>query len=204
MCGVITPFPCVRIFCLYTGISIAFIYIWHITLFAGIMALAGRAEKDNRHGLMACFKVTPKSLAQDKNWLYRTFMTGGINQSDPNNPMDNKDHVIMVFFREQMGGAITKKWVKCLVLIAFVAYMATAIWGFTNIKEGLDKKNTANYDSYSIKYYEMDDTYFKKYAFTISVVFSGPNLSFSNVETQQKIEHILQVGNYNILLSICD
>jgi len=141
---------------------------------------------------MACFKVTPKSLAQDKNWLYRTFMTGGINQSDPNNPMDNKDHVIMVFFREQMGGAITKKWVKCLVLIAFVAYMATAIWGFTNIKEGLDKKNTANYDSYSIKYYEMDDTYFKKYAFTISVVFSGPNLSFSNVETQQKIEHILQ------------
>merc|ERR1712038_255048 len=106
--------------------------------------------------------------------------------------MDNKDHVVMVFFREQMGGAITKKWVKCLVLIAFVAYMYVAIYGFTNIKEGLDKKNTANYDSYSIKYYDMDDTYFKKYAFTISVVFSGPNLSFSNVETQQKIEHILQ------------
>ena len=99
ICGVITPFPCVRIFCLYTGISIAFIYIWHITLFAGIMALAGRAEKDNRHGLMACFKVTPKSLAQDKSWLYRSFMTGGINPSDPNNPMDNKDHVIMVLFR---------------------------------------------------------------------------------------------------------
>ena len=93
-----------------------------------------------------------------------------------------------------MGGAITKKWVKLLVLLAFAGYMAAAIWGFTNIKEGLDKKNTANYDSYSIKYYEMDDTYFKKYAFTISVVFSGPNLSFSNPETQQKIEFILQVS----------
>ena len=92
-----------------------------------------------------------------------------------------------------MGAAITKKWVKCLVLIAFVAYMAAAVWGFSNIREGLDKKNTANYDSYSIKYYDMDDTYFKKYAFTISVVFSGPNLSFSSTETQQKIEHILQV-----------
>ena len=99
MCGVITPFPCVRIFCLYTGISIAFIYIWHITLFAGLMALAGRAEKDNRHGLMVCCKVTPKSLAQEKSWLYRTFMTGGINANDPENPMDNKEHVVMVFFR---------------------------------------------------------------------------------------------------------
>ena len=63
------------------------------------MALAGRAEKDNRHGLVPCVKVTPKSLAQDKSWFYRTFMTGGINPMDPNNPMDNKDHVIMVFFR---------------------------------------------------------------------------------------------------------
>ena len=79
--------------------------------------------------------------------------------------------------------------------------MSAAVWGFTNIKEGLDKKNTANYDSYSIKYYEMDDTYFKKYAFTISVVFSGPNLSFSNIETQQKIEHILQV-TFFILINV--
>lgn len=71
--------------------------------------------------------------------------------------------------------------------------MAGAVWGFTNIKEGLEKKNTANYDSYSIKYYDMDDTYFKKYAFTISVVFSGPNLDFSDIETQRKIEHITKV-----------
>ena len=74
--------------------------------------------------------------------------------------------------------------------------MYVAIYGFTNIKEGLDKKNTANYDSYSIKYYDMDDTYFKKYAFTISVVFSGPDLRISNVETQQKIDHILQVKRH--------
>ena len=99
MCGVITPFPCVRIFCLYTGISIAFIYVWHITLFAGIMALAGRAEKNNRHGLFMCYKVTPKSLSQDKSWLRRTFLTGGIDPTDPDNPKDNEDHVIMVFFR---------------------------------------------------------------------------------------------------------
>ena len=95
--------------------------------------------------------------------------------------------------RDRLGGALTKEWVKCLVLLAFVVYMGTACWGFSNIKEGLDKKNTANYDSYSINYYEMDDAYFKEYAFTISLVFSGPNLDFSNLETQRKIEHIVQV-----------
>lgn len=103
---------------------------------------------------------------------------------------------LVLFCRERLGGAITKGWVKILVLALFSAYMYVAIYGFTNIKEGLDKKNTANYDSYSIKYYDMDDTYFKKYAFTISVVFSGPNLSISNVETQQKIDHILQVKRH--------
>ena len=75
------------------------------------------------------------------------------------------------FFRERLGGAITKGWVKILVLALFSAYMYVAIYGFTNIKEGLDKKNTANYDSYSIKYYDMDDTYFKKYALKIREKF---------------------------------
>ena len=37
----------------------------------------------------------------------------------------------------------------------------------------------------------MDDSYFKEYAFRISVVISGPNLDFSNVETQDQIETII-------------
>ena len=69
--GVMTPFPCVRIFCLYTGVAVAFIYIWHITLFAGILALAGRAEKANRHGLLPCLEVVPRSQAKAKPWFIR-------------------------------------------------------------------------------------------------------------------------------------
>ena len=90
--GVITPFPCVKIFCIYTGkklhsrclyfsifkfiISIfsnnifilivgtcvVFTYLWHITFFGACMAIAGYAEKDNRHA-MTCLRVVPKSLA---------------------------------------------------------------------------------------------------------------------------------------------
>ena len=69
--GVMTPFPCVRIFCLYTGVSVAFIYIWHITLFAGVLALAGRAEKSNRHGLLPCIEAVPISQSKHRPWFLR-------------------------------------------------------------------------------------------------------------------------------------
>ena len=58
--GIITPFPCVRIFCVYTGACVVFTYVWHITLFGGCMAVAGYAEKQNRHAFTCC-TVLPKS-----------------------------------------------------------------------------------------------------------------------------------------------
>ena len=60
--GVITPFPCVRIFSVYTGACVVFTYFWHLTFFGGCMAVAGYAEKQNRHALTCC-PVTPKSQA---------------------------------------------------------------------------------------------------------------------------------------------
>jgi len=82
----------------------------------------------------------------------------------------------------------------------FAAYLIVASWGITNIKEGLEKRNTANYDSYSVKYYDMDDLYFKEYAYAISVVFSGPNLDLSNKDIRRKVETITQVIRYLKLL----
>ena len=40
--GAITPFPCVRIFCIYTGIAVMFIYVWQLTFFGACLAIAGR------------------------------------------------------------------------------------------------------------------------------------------------------------------
>ena len=44
------------------GTCVAFTYLWHVTFFGACMAIAGYAEKDNRHAL-SCFKVVPKSQA---------------------------------------------------------------------------------------------------------------------------------------------
>ncbi|XP_040572287.1 patched domain-containing protein 3 isoform X2 [Lepeophtheirus salmonis] len=194
MAGVVTPFPCVRIFCLYTGISVAFIYFWHLTLFGAILAVSGRAEKNNLHG-MFCIKVIPKSLAVNKSWLTRTFMTGGTNPKDPHNPDDNKDHAGMVFFRDNMGRLLSRTWFKSLVLLLFGAYIVVACWGVTNIEEGLEKQNMANYDSYSVKYYSMDDSYFREYSYTISVIITSASnerdLLYSDSKTQARIERVL-------------
>ena len=46
---------------------------------------------------------------------------------------------------------------KVLVLTFFCAYIGVACWGVTSIREGLEKRNTANYDSYSVEFYDMDD-----------------------------------------------
>ena len=66
--GVITPFPCVQIFCIYTGAAVAFTYLWHITFFGGCMAVAGYAESTNRHSL-TCMKVKPKSESRKSDPL---------------------------------------------------------------------------------------------------------------------------------------
>ena len=190
--GAITPFPSMRIFCLFTGVSVAFIYLWHLTLFGGLLALSGRQEKRNAHAYVPCVTATPRSQAQSRNLLFRLFCTGGNNAEDPFNPMDNKEHAGMAFFRDKLGGLLAKTWVKALVLLLFGVYIVVACWGVTNVREGLEKRNTANYDSYSVTYYDMEDAYFKDYAFAISVMFTGPDLDFANVATQERIETVMK------------
>lgn len=60
--GIISPFPSVRIFCTYSGFAVCFTYLWHITFFAGCMAISGYCEQSNRHAIF-CFKVMPVSVA---------------------------------------------------------------------------------------------------------------------------------------------
>ena len=110
----------------------AFTYIWHLTMFGGFLALAGRAEARNRHGALPCLKVTPKSLSQNRSWMYRTFMTGGINPNDPLNPLDNKEHVGFAFFRDQLGNWLNIGLVKTAIIVVYLVYLSGGMY-FLNI-----------------------------------------------------------------------
>lgn len=96
---------------------------------------------------------------------------------------------------------MSKGWVKVLVLVCFAVYLGVAIFGVVNIQEGMDKRNIANFDSYAAKYYDMEDKYFKEFSYTISVIISGPNLDFSNKQTQAQIKRVIKVGNRKVYQS---
>ncbi|KAJ8878629.1 hypothetical protein PR048_019212 [Dryococelus australis] len=188
--GIISPFPSVRIFCAYSGFSVFFTFLWHITFFAACVAVAGYAEQKNLHSV-ACVKVQPVSCSDKRSWLYRIFCSGGINPDDPDNPLDNTEHGIMAFFRDTMASMINKWPVKVLIIAVFAAYLAGAGFGLTRIKEGLERRKLSRADSYSVEFYDREDYYFREFPYRIQVVISG-EYDYSDPEIQQQVENLTQ------------
>ncbi|XP_055952841.1 patched domain-containing protein 3-like [Argiope bruennichi] len=188
--GAITPFPSVRIFCIYTATAVLFTYIYQVTFFGGCMAISGHCEKKRLHA-MFCVPTMPKSLAVNKSFCYRIFCTGGKNEADPDNPLDNQEHTLMVFFRDYMGVFLSKIWVKTMVIICFMAYLAVGIWGCLQVREGLERHKLSRSDSYSVTFYEREDMYFRKYAYRIQVVVNA-TLDYSDPKVQEQIENMLK------------
>lgn len=51
-------------------------------------------------------------------------MAGGIDRNSPDNEIDNKEHVVMKCFRDNIATVINKGWVKALIIVIFAAYVA--------------------------------------------------------------------------------
>lgn len=60
--GIISPFRSVQIFCTYSVFAVVFTFVWHITFFAGCMAISGYREWYNLHAIFGC-KVQAMSVA---------------------------------------------------------------------------------------------------------------------------------------------
>lgn len=110
--------------------------------------------------------------------------TGGIDLADPDNPIDNKEHMVMAFFRDSVAGLLNKGWVKFIVVIVFALYLAGAGYGVTNIKEGLERRKLSRADSYSVVFFDMEDYYFREFPYRIQV---KNNSSKSIEEKRRKI-----------------
>lgn len=127
----------------------------------------------------------------NKGCCYRIFCTGGKNEDDPDNPLDNKEHCLMVFFRDHMGVFLGKPWVKIMVVLCFMVYLAIGVWGCLQVREGLERHKLSRSDSYSVTFYEREDMYFRKYAYRIQVVVNA-TLDYSDPKVQKQIEDMLQ------------
>ncbi|XP_070560913.1 patched domain-containing protein 3-like [Ptychodera flava] len=186
--GAISNFPSVRIFCCYCGVAIVFDYIYQLTFFGGCMALIGRREKQNRH-CVTFRKVVSKKEAPST--VYKLFCAGGVSRMPQNYEVDKSEHIIMKFFNEYYGPLITKKWFKVLTLFVYLGYLGASIFGCLQLSEGINTKQLALEGSYSVGYYDTQETYFRQYGPVVQMVITTPQ-NYSDASVQEEVRNVLE------------
>ncbi|XP_053913875.1 patched domain-containing protein 3-like [Cuculus canorus] len=185
--GTWTAFPSVRSFCLYTGTAFVFCYIYTLTFFGAIMVLNHKREQGNRHWL-TCMPVGVDEDQADKSCLYNACCVGNCSRQSP---QPESEHPMSIFFKKYYGPFLINKWVKLLVVVLYGAYLGGSIYGCTQIREGIDLRNLTSDDSYVIKYYDDDDTYFSEYGPRVMVIITE-SVDYWNETVRLGIENCMQ------------
>jgi predicted RND superfamily exporter protein len=188
--GIFSPFPSVTIFCIYSGAATCFLFVWHLTFFAACVAISGYCEQKNLHSIL-CVKVEPVSKSKHRCWMYRVFCSGGVDPDDMDNPLDNQEHGMMVFFRDYFAPFLNNGLVKVIVILIFGVYLLGAGYGVTQIEEGLERRKVAKNDSYAIEFFDREDDYYREFPYRIQVVVAG-EYDYSDPEIQRQVENLTQ------------
>lgn len=116
---------------------------------------------------------------ENRSWFYRAFNTGGINHNDPDNPLDTKEHIGMAFFRDKVATVVNNGFMKFIILLIFAIYLAGACYGLTQIEEGLERRKLSKEDSYSVKFFDLEDEFYREFPYRMQVIVAG-ELNYSD------------------------
>ena len=108
--------------------------------------------------------------------------------ADSNNTADVR---AMAFFRDSWGGLLSTRHFKIFLLHVYLAYLAFAIWGCVNVKEGITLDRLADDGSYVADYYEQDIKYFREYGPVINANV-GKELPLWDKTKRANIEELIQ------------
>ncbi|XP_075067575.1 patched domain-containing protein 3-like [Mixophyes fleayi] len=180
--GIMTHFPSVQSFCIYTGTALAFCYIYCITFFGAVLALNGKHENDNRHWLI-CMKLNDKKKNKRCS-LYNACCAGG---SFDTSRDTETEHPITVFFYKYYGPLLTNPWVKLSAFALYLVYLSASIYGCVQIQYGIDIRNLANANSSLTHFYNIEALYFSKYGPRVMVVVTNET-DYWEIKTQEDIE----------------
>ncbi|XP_023240161.1 patched domain-containing protein 3-like [Centruroides sculpturatus] len=172
--GVITPYRNIRIFSIYSAISVLFDYIYQIFFFGAVMAIDGYREKHNLHSLF--LYPVRKDTAERKS--------------------TSKGNVLKFFkfiknFPEYLGTFLSNKVTKIIVIFSFISLLAGAIYNINSIKQGIEYTDIFPFNSYAAKYMKIHSQYFTEYPHRVQLVFNE-TLDYSNPTVQMDIENILR------------
>ncbi|XP_044032274.1 patched domain-containing protein 3-like [Siniperca chuatsi] len=165
--GVMSDFPSVQSFCLYTSTSIIFCYIYTITFFGAFLALNGRREASNRHWL-TCMKI-PSGNPDHHSEIYNICCVGG---DYDNNTGAEKKTPASNFFKDYYGPFLIKHWVKGVVIFLYVVYLALSIYGCFHVQQGIELYDLAADNSHLTIFKMKDRQYFSDYGPSVMVIVS--------------------------------
>ncbi|CDW55840.1 Patched domain containing protein [Trichuris trichiura] len=102
-------------------------------------------------------------------------------KSELDAPNDTADHETLtsIFFQKYYGRILFKPYVKAVICLLYIVYIAIAIWGCLVIKEGLRPADLVHANHYVVKFYRMS-TPFRMQGMQAHVVINRPqNLTLS-------------------------
>lgn len=187
--GIITVFPSVFGFCLYTAVAVLFDYVYQITFFAACLALDGYREDSNKHAI-TFQTVLPKSYASDKSRSYRIFCSGG-QKLDGRVVEDSREHPANRFLQSHYGPFIMKPAVKVVILLLFAGYLGVSIYGCTKVNEGLKMTDLVADDSYASDFLDKSDAYFTNYGPRVTFVISEA-LNYWDGSVQSRLQDMVE------------
>ncbi|XP_054447549.1 patched domain-containing protein 3-like [Pteronotus mesoamericanus] len=180
--GIMTSFRSVQYFCIYTGTTLFFCYFYNITCFGAFMALDGKRE-------VACLRWLKKTDMPDQKCssLKRCCCLPFHSLPDE---QEADIHPMNLFFKDYFGPTLISTKSKTFVVLLYILYLISSIYGCFQVKEGLDLRNLASDDSYITPYFNVEEQYFSDYGPRVMVIVTEP-LDYWDKYARQKLEKCL-------------
>ena len=99
-------------------------------------------------------------------------------------------HPMNLFFRDYFGPFLTSTKSKIFVVLLYVSYIITSLYGCFRVQEGLDLRNLASDDSYITPYFNVEEEHFSTYGPRVMVIVTEV-LDYWDKDARQKLEKCL-------------
>jgi len=109
-------------------------------------------------------------LSDGKSKMYKLFMTGGIDKSDPTNSKNLSENGTMVWFQTTFSNYLLKPLVQVFVIAVFLGYIAVSIYGVTTLEKGLHMKYLYPPDTPMYIFFDKEEAYFQNYPYRVQVL----------------------------------
>ncbi|XP_023324202.1 patched domain-containing protein 3 [Eurytemora carolleeae] len=97
---------------------------------------------------------------------------------------------MMEYFRDVLAPLISNKLSQLVIILAFTAYLAVAVYGITQLTEGLERKKLVGDFSYALPFFQSEDDFFRDNPYRLQIVVHE-TLDYSNKTVQGQVLNMI-------------